>query len=128
MNARILYGILLALATAAPAFADDDDIQRIADRTGLSTRQVRMVYGPSTAYAEYRTSYDFARDRVHDAIIEDALHPAVVVGEVTPASTTTTTTTTETLPADEYNSSSEQLQIQSDSDRYDDDEYDDDSD
>ena len=105
MNIKILSGCLFALASVAPVYADDVDIEDLAARTGLSERQVRMVLGPRTPYAEYRTSYDMAERRVADALLEDSLHPAVTVGEINttpaPATTISETTTTTTYPASE---------------------------
>ena len=51
---------LLALAlTPGPALAGSSlQIRDLAAATGLSERQVQMVVGGRTAYAEYRTSYD----------------------------------------------------------------------
>ena len=51
---------LLALAlTTGPALAGSSlQIRDLAAATGLSERQVQMVVGGRTAYAEYRTSYD----------------------------------------------------------------------
>ena len=123
MNTKIICGIVFGLASIAPAFADDATIEDIAARTGLSERQVKMVLGPSTPYAEYRTSYDFARERVDQAILEDQLHPAVTVGEVETAPTTTTTTTTYPAVDDDY--STDQLQMQSDDSNSNDDDEDD---
>lgn len=137
MNIKIISGCLLALATVAPAFADSVDVEDIAARTGLSERQVRMVLGPHTPYAEYRTSYDMAERRVADALLEDSLHPAVTVGEInttpSPASTVTETTTTTTYPAvDSTPSNTTQFEDDSDDNDVDanrssdDDEYDND--
>jgi hypothetical protein len=136
MNIKILAGTLFALASAAPALADDVDIQDLADRTGLSERQVKMVLGPQTPYAEYRTSANFAERRVRDALEAD-VHPAVVVGEVrtttVPASTVTESTTTTTYPAttDEATTTTGQLRVEpadsSTSNTYYDDESDDDN-
>ena len=58
-NANIHAAVLLLAATmAAPACAGDKALAALADETGLSQQQVRMVLGPRTARAEYRTSYD----------------------------------------------------------------------
>ena len=117
MNIKIISGCLLALASVAPAYADDVDIEDIAARTGLSERQVRMVLGPHTPYAEYRTSYDMAERRVADALLEDSLRPAVTVGEINtttvPATTVTESTTTTTYPANESTTTTtEQLRVE----------------
>lgn len=57
---RKLETCLLALAlTPGLALAGSSlQIRDLAAITGLSERQVQMVVGARTAYAEYRTSYD----------------------------------------------------------------------
>jgi hypothetical protein len=46
---------------AAPPATEVSDV---AGATGLTERQVQMVFGGHTAYAEYLTSYEWARHRV----------------------------------------------------------------
>jgi transcriptional antiterminator len=58
---------LLALSAAAGA-RESIDIQALAEQAGLSERQVRMVLGNPTSYAEYRTSYFIAYRRVMDVL------------------------------------------------------------
>jgi len=60
---RILLSILLLTACGA-ASARGADVAALAERTGLTERQVRMVLGPPSSYAEYRTSYWIAEHRV----------------------------------------------------------------
>jgi hypothetical protein len=57
---RKLETCLLALAlTPGLALAGSSlQIRDLAAATGLSERQVQMVVGARTAFAEYRTSYD----------------------------------------------------------------------
>jgi len=43
-------------------------ISDLSAATGLTERQVQMVVGAHTAYAEYRTSYDWARRRMVQAL------------------------------------------------------------
>ena len=59
---RRLESCLLALAlTPGLALAASSlQVRDLAAATGLSERQVQMVVGARTAYAEYRTSYDRA--------------------------------------------------------------------
>ncbi|MFL6591843.1 MAG: hypothetical protein ACJ8GK_03940 [Luteimonas sp.] len=59
--------LLLALLVATPALAGASPSSHLADlaaQTGLSERQVQMVVGGHTAYAEYLTQYDWARRRM----------------------------------------------------------------
>lgn len=66
MKARITTCVLLlsvvpGIAMAAPPATQVSDL---ASATGLTERQVQMVFGGHTAYAEYLTTYDWARHRV----------------------------------------------------------------
>jgi hypothetical protein len=65
MKIRLGWALLAALCSA-PAFAGeaDDEIHALAQETGMTERQIRMLNGPSTAYAEYRTSYSFLRNKM----------------------------------------------------------------
>ena len=54
----------LVAAAGSPAAS----IRDVAAATGLTERQVQMVIGAHTAYAEYRTSYDWARRRFVQAL------------------------------------------------------------
>ena len=56
----------LALAAATGAQASDSvrSLEDIAAQSGLTVRQVQMVLGAHIAYAEYRTSYARAEDRM----------------------------------------------------------------
>ena len=69
MNAkRILPLGVLMLAACGAAAARGYDVTDLADRTGLTERQVRMVLGAPSVYAEYRTSYWIAEHRVMAAM------------------------------------------------------------
>jgi hypothetical protein len=60
------YVLMLALLGAAPSLAIASpraSVAELAGMTGLTERQVRMVVGGHTAYAEYLTQYDYARRR-----------------------------------------------------------------
>lgn len=57
MKSRIAL-IVLAMAVATPTFAADRDIRILAEHTGLTVRQVQMLVGNRTPFAEYRRSYD----------------------------------------------------------------------
>lgn len=50
--------LVLALGAAGSAVAaGPNDLSRIAGETGLREREVRMLAGAPSAYAEYRTSF-----------------------------------------------------------------------
>jgi hypothetical protein len=70
---RKLETCLLALAlTPGLALAGSSlQIRDLAAATGLSERQVQMVVGGRTAYAEYRTSYDRVEKRFVKALGEE---------------------------------------------------------
>jgi hypothetical protein len=68
MKAQLLIGLTLALASAAVCAQDRLDVQDLADRTGLTTRQVRMVLGAPGSFAEYRTSYARSEWAVRQAL------------------------------------------------------------
>lgn len=74
MKTTIKIGLLALVAAATPglAFAGNDiQIKTLADASGLSERQVRMVVGPArTPYAEYRRSYDRVKDQLIEAVGE----------------------------------------------------------
>ena len=63
---------LLALAlTPGVALAGGSlQVRQLSDATGLSERQVQMLVGGRTAYAEYRTSYDRVERRFIQALGE----------------------------------------------------------
>ena len=70
---RKLETCLLALAMV-PGLAlagSSLEIHNLAAATGLSERQVQMVVGARTAYAEYRTSYDRVEARFIKALGEE---------------------------------------------------------
>lgn len=64
---------LLALLIASPAAWAQDRItlEDVAQETGLSVRQVKMVLGPSSAYPEFRTSYHRAKAQLIRAYGQD---------------------------------------------------------
>ena len=53
-----IAGLVIAIAAMAPAYAGSNDIQQLAEYTGLSERKVQMILGCHTCYAEYRYTYD----------------------------------------------------------------------
>lgn len=61
--------LLLACAPGLAAAASPAaNLRDLAAATGLTERQVQMVVGAHTAYAEYRTSYEWARQRFVKAL------------------------------------------------------------
>jgi hypothetical protein len=67
MKARHLA---LALATlfSANAFAGEDIIGALADQTGLTERQVKMVVGPRSSHAAFLASYDQVQRQFVNAV------------------------------------------------------------
>jgi hypothetical protein len=65
MKARITTCVLLLSVVPGIALASSPPtkVSEVAGATGLTERQVKMVFGCHTAYAEYRTSYEWARHR-----------------------------------------------------------------
>ena len=82
MNARLPLLALLS-ALALPAAAQDElrvvvvapveyvTARQLAAETGLSERQVRMVLGPHSGYAEYRLNFDRKKREFRDALGEE---------------------------------------------------------
>ena len=67
MKLRYLLGAAL-FALAGGASAQGLDIATLAKQSDLSERQVRMVLGAPTAFAEYRTTYKDSRDKLRRAV------------------------------------------------------------
>lgn len=57
MKARYI-AFALAAVFSANAVAGEDIIGALADETGLTNRQVKMVVGPRSSHAAYLASYD----------------------------------------------------------------------
>lgn len=69
MNRKILLiAAVSALLAAGAAAARSPDIGALAEQSGLTERQVRMVLGAPVAFAEYRSSYRDSRDRLRRAV------------------------------------------------------------
>ena len=62
MKARII-ALIAASAFSAGAAAQDGVIGALSRETGLSTRDVKMVLGARSGFAEYLASYDQTRKR-----------------------------------------------------------------
>ena len=58
MNARTASLMAAVLAIAPLAAHADDTVAQLSRETGLSERNLRMVLGARTPYAEYRTQFD----------------------------------------------------------------------
>lgn len=69
MKVRIA-GMLVALAAMAPAHAERNDVKVLADHAGLSERNVKMILGCRTCYAEYPYTYQRALTKFKRAIGE----------------------------------------------------------
>ena len=62
MKARFVAFVVAALVSTGAA-AQDDVIGALSRETGLSTRDVKMVLGARSGYAEYLASYDQTQKR-----------------------------------------------------------------
>jgi hypothetical protein len=58
--------LALALCCLVPtlALADEYAVEQEAEASGLTKRELRMLAGAPSTYAEYRTSYRIARDKL----------------------------------------------------------------
>jgi hypothetical protein len=62
MKARII-ALVVASVFSAGAAAQENVLEALSQETGLSTRDVKMVLGARTGYAEYQASYDQTQKR-----------------------------------------------------------------
>jgi len=69
MKVRIAV-MAVMMAAMLPAYAGSKDIKDLAAYTGMSTRKVKMILGPRTAYAEYRYTYHRYQSRFVKALGE----------------------------------------------------------
>ena len=77
--------LLFALMTVAPCLAgaaSHSQLSDLAAQTGLSERQVQMVVGGHTAYAEYLTQYDWARRRMISRLGPDRYVDLMAGGDI----------------------------------------------
>jgi len=73
MNRQLaMVALLAACSTPAMAGDTDDPLAALARESGLTERQYRMLAGPSTSYAEYRTSYGYLRHQLQRAALREA--------------------------------------------------------
>ena len=63
--------LALLLAGSGAAFADVQAIRDEAEINGLSEREMRMLSGAPSSYANYRTSYWQARDKLRRQALAD---------------------------------------------------------
>jgi len=70
MNARTASLMAAVLAIAPLAAHADDTVAQLARETGLTERNVRMVLGARTPYAEYRVMYSRVERQFKQAVGE----------------------------------------------------------
>lgn len=68
MNARTASLMAAVLAIAPLAAQADDTVAQLARETGLTERNVRMVLGARTPYAEYRVVYNRVERQFKNAL------------------------------------------------------------
>ena len=66
-----IAGLAIAIAAMAPAYAGSNDIQELAEYTGLSERKVQMILGCRSCYAEYRYTYQRSLNKFKQALGEE---------------------------------------------------------
>ncbi|NUO75275.1 MAG: hypothetical protein HOQ32_04600 [Lysobacter sp.] len=67
MNARTALFVVVAMAAAAPVYANEV-VSTLSQETGLSERKVQMIVGNRTAFAEYTRSYDRSLEKFKRAL------------------------------------------------------------
>ena len=72
MTKRMVVAMLLVCCAPALAVAAEPDMAALAREAGLTERQYRMLAGPSSSYAEYRTSYGHLRRKLQLAAMREA--------------------------------------------------------
>lgn len=77
-QARLVVALTMVLSTAALAGPGQDDLETLAQASGLTVRQVAMLLGPHTAYVEYRAGYDRSRDKFMKAVREGRIPVSLV--------------------------------------------------
>jgi hypothetical protein len=83
MKARTCAFAMLALASGS-AFAAHTTPAEIAAGTGLTAREVSMVLGSSTGYAEFTTTYSKVYARLHRALGEERLQQLMAANGIKP--------------------------------------------
>jgi hypothetical protein len=64
MKIRCMLALGLVSFAGAASAGSDDDIRAMAVDAGLTDREMRMIMGAPSSYAEYRTSYASARAKL----------------------------------------------------------------
>jgi hypothetical protein len=72
MKMQLLVALALGFGSAAASAAELLDLGDVAQRSGLTVRQVRMVLGAPTSFAEYRTSFRTSEHKVKQVLGEKA--------------------------------------------------------
>jgi opacity protein-like surface antigen len=68
MKAKIA-GMVIALAAMAPVqAAENDDVERLAEYSGLTVRKVQMILGARTSFAEYSRTYQRSLEKFRKAL------------------------------------------------------------
>lgn len=84
MKARY-FVLAMATAFSANALASEDIIGGLAEETGLTVRQVKMVVGPRSGHAAYLASYDqvqrrfvatVGQERYRELLVRQSARPA----------------------------------------------------
>jgi predicted transcriptional regulator len=70
MKLRLASLAVALMAVSAPSMAADN-CEELAQEIGLTERQVQMILGNRTSYAEYRTSYNSSVRKMQNAIGRD---------------------------------------------------------
>jgi hypothetical protein len=68
MKTRLLVMLAATLISGTAVAGGREDIQTLADQSGLTPRKVRMVLGTPTAFPEYRTSYVRSKHKLMRAV------------------------------------------------------------
>lgn len=79
----IAAALALPVATNAAGREGTSSITLLAQASGLSERQVQMVLGNRTSYAEYRISYDRVDRKFRDAVGPEIYRNLKERGELT---------------------------------------------
>ena len=85
MKLRLASLAVALMAVSAPSMAGDN-CKQLAHETGLTERQVQMVLGNRTPFAEYRTSYQASVDKMQAAIGRSRYEQMINTGHFADAS------------------------------------------
>jgi hypothetical protein len=85
MKLRLACLAVALMAVSAPSMAGDNTKQ-LARETGLTERQVQMVLGNRTPFAEYRTSYQPSLEKMQAAIGKERYNQMINSGHFAEAS------------------------------------------